>query len=1086
MRVFANKNAKGDKNMRFGIRRFASALLSVCLTVNLAAVSAFAAGQRQTAMWYDEAVEYVRNSGIMVGTSDSEFSPEQLVTRAQVVTTLYRLSGEKTEGDICGFRDAVKGEWYYDAVVWAEKNNVAKGFDDGTFRPEQKITRSELAAFLHRSAGKLGFRGAGAVGVATADALSIPFWAVQDFEWAYGNGFVNGDDQNRINPLSNATRAELAVMLMRYARAIQAEKAEEAKKVVQTNADDDSTNADDDSSATYSVRFETNGGSKVKTQFVDYGAKAAEPGEPTKTGEIFTGWYTAPDCKTEFSFENPITDNVVLYAGWREMFQLMAEATDDILVASEDEYFADEDDSDGDGLLNGDERTIGTDIQTPDTDMDGLTDSEEVNTYHTDPLKFDTDRDGLSDGVEIQMGLDPLKEKTDDETPDGEKKFSKTATVGAVTLAISGNANIADVYCSAAYDVNMSNVPGVVSELYEFYLPNGNTFDSATVTFAYDDATVAKEGCDESDLHVYQLLNDGSFEDYGGIVDKESNTITAELQHFSKYIVANSKRLHAKMQTDVFIVLDDSGSMFSQEDVNDVMGPGYTALAYDPDFKRVDMAKTLISMTNSDVHFGVGKFARQFTNIASGFGSSKTDLYEKLDGIKTNKEDRNFNGTYIASSIISALKNFDESTVNDRKYIILLTDGETTEGFFDNNENDAIRCAIEANVSIITIGLGDAVDVSYLSKISEKTGGIYVHAKDADALDKIYNILMAAINFGFADLDGDGMNDSVLVADSGFNVKRDGWGIKNYIFNRDGSQSEGQCFGMASVAQLRYRNMLPPKGDAIPMHKGTGSLSIYNIQVDGEAYDISDVKSFTDKPLYEYDLFDGWSKNANSMTSALVRSTEDETRMVFSEKMKEMADKYTIIEKGSFESDFTGDDGKHVSSYDWYRYNADVDRAALSTEEKDALEVLIMVNNFYSRQGMGIEKWFDTYDFTIGHMLQREDRMEAFNRFINDLNSGIVPILCAEGHAINAIRLYRTIDNPLEYKIICYDNNRPGEERLLTIRFYKPHGYEALSIQNWTNTYESRIYDTSNIFQTGKKDKAIIVDLYVLERPWAN
>lgn len=757
-------------------------------------------------------------------------------------------------------------------------------------------------------------------------------------------------------------------------------------------------------------------------------------------------------------------------------------------VVTDNDYPSD-DDIDGDGLTNGEEHVLGTDIQTSDTDKDGLDDYYEYKTSNTNPLKADTDGDGLSDGVEIDVGLDPLHTKSDGRTLDGKRKFDKTVKVDGLTLNITGDANIENVFVGTVDSINIQNIPGALSDMYEFFMPDGNTFDSATVEFKFSDETLEMAECSPDDLCVYQFKDDGTLAEVGGIVDANNHTITVNLPHFSKYILMDSRKANEKVMTDVYILLDNSGSMFSDEDHERITGEKVKKgerIGYDASFKRVDMAKKLISMTGEDIVYGLGKFTAKYTDLTGGFEPDKSKIYEKLESIK--KNDETFDGTYISQSIRAALKNFTDETKNDRKFIILLTDGLTTEGgllgLTSYNEDNAISDAIQKNVSIIIIGLGNDIDTDYLTKISSKTGGIFVHAKDADALDRVYSVLMAAINYGFSDLDGDGTNDSILLADSGFDVSRDGFGFSNYVTLVNGEEQDGQCFGLASFAQLYYRGKLPKKGSEVPSHKGTSAMSIIRTQLSGRAYDISNMSYFESgsNPLFNFEIFHGWNTaTGKEGMDYYKRADNDKEYLQLSDNIQSIIDSTSLLEERTqtLKKPITYyADKKKTTKVDSFIYNLDVDRSKLSEQEKNAYDFLVAVNNLFSRQGVGEEQYVDSYSFTNA-TLSREIKSENFHRLIKDLTTGIPVMASSNGHTVNAIRLYRTVDNPMEYTLVCYDNNHPGKERYLTIEFVKPHGLAAIQAQNWLNTYDCNIYDTSNIYLTNNKNKAINVKFLV-------
>ncbi len=202
------------------MKRLLSLLLCCVLALSLAAPAFAADGEP----WYAEAQKYVTDKGIMSGT-DNGFEPLGATTRAQVFRTLYNLEGKPAVSKAASFTD-VSGKWYADTAAWAEQAGLAKGDGDGTFAGERSIRRSELVTILHRYAKDVRKLDV-SVGEDTNilsydDALTLPEWCIGAFQWACGAGVVNGKG-SALAPDDSATRAELAAILMRFDKLIEAE-----------------------------------------------------------------------------------------------------------------------------------------------------------------------------------------------------------------------------------------------------------------------------------------------------------------------------------------------------------------------------------------------------------------------------------------------------------------------------------------------------------------------------------------------------------------------------------------------------------------------------------------------------------------------------------------------------------------------------------------------------------------------------------------------------------------------------------------------------------------------------------------------
>ena len=160
-----------------------------------------------------DAVDYLYSKGIMNGTSSTKFSPNGELTRAMVVTILYRAQGEPAVHTSGSFKDVAAGCYYTEAVEWAAANNIVKGFTDGTFKPDKSVTREQLAAFLSRFAQYNDAKIIEADGQLSTDAV-VSSWARKNVEWAVAEGILTSVQAR--NAVQNATRAEVAMAIYTY------------------------------------------------------------------------------------------------------------------------------------------------------------------------------------------------------------------------------------------------------------------------------------------------------------------------------------------------------------------------------------------------------------------------------------------------------------------------------------------------------------------------------------------------------------------------------------------------------------------------------------------------------------------------------------------------------------------------------------------------------------------------------------------------------------------------------------------------------------------------------------------------------
>ena len=166
--------------------------------------------------WYYEEVKYVYDNGLMNGTTSNTFQPTMETSRGMVVTILFRQEGEPSAKP-CSFTDIQSGQWYTDAVNWAAENKIVKGYDDGTYRPNQAITRQELAAIIYRYSEYKGYDTSARKNLgAFPDGNTTHEWAIENVQWAVAEGLISGKGSGMLEPLADASRAEVATVLARY------------------------------------------------------------------------------------------------------------------------------------------------------------------------------------------------------------------------------------------------------------------------------------------------------------------------------------------------------------------------------------------------------------------------------------------------------------------------------------------------------------------------------------------------------------------------------------------------------------------------------------------------------------------------------------------------------------------------------------------------------------------------------------------------------------------------------------------------------------------------------------------------------
>lgn len=166
--------------------------------------------------WYHDSVYAAVDMGLFTGVSDNYFQPDGSMTRAMLVTVLWRLEGSPAAGS-ADFADVANGSWYDKAVAWANKEGIVTGISDASFAPNAAITREQMATMLYRYAKYLGLNTAAKADLSDyADADKISAYAVDAMAWAVRAGLINGVTADTLAPAGTATRAQVATILVRF------------------------------------------------------------------------------------------------------------------------------------------------------------------------------------------------------------------------------------------------------------------------------------------------------------------------------------------------------------------------------------------------------------------------------------------------------------------------------------------------------------------------------------------------------------------------------------------------------------------------------------------------------------------------------------------------------------------------------------------------------------------------------------------------------------------------------------------------------------------------------------------------------
>lgn len=550
---------------------------------------------------------------------------------------------------------------------------------------------------------------------------------------------------------------------------------------------------------TYTVTFESNGGSAVEAQIVEEGMTAIEPEAPALEGYAFAGWYSDQELTIVYDFSSVITADITLYADWDEVFTDEETDTDtdevpdyieelfgtntnsddtdgdgvsdyiEIFKISSDPNVYDTDsdgtldgdeDPDNDGLSNIEEIEIGTDLTKADSDSDGLTDYDEFNHYQTDPLIYDTDADGVSDGYEIQIGTDPL-------VADGSFEITKTEgntddnITASVDIELSGEQ--VDTLNIEAVDNDIlfpEYMPGYIGSAYNFNVDG--EFETAIISFEFDSAQL-NENAEPTIFYFNEETQ--TLEELETTITE--NVASATVEHFSTYILLDRIVYYGSLtwedvwdnsetfsSVEIVLVIDDSGSMDSNDSSN----------------QRLTVAQNLIDKLPEGSQIGIVWFASSAKLLTSELTTDK----EAAKAYLTTDYFKSSGGTYMYTAINNGFTLFESTEDDVLKMMVVLSDGNSSG---TSNHSSTIATAQKNDIRIYTVGLGSSTSyfTNYLKPLAEETGGSFYLASEADELGEIYENINKQIDLD-TDTDHDGIPDYYednMIAFNGVKIELD-------------------------------------------------------------------------------------------------------------------------------------------------------------------------------------------------------------------------------------------------------------------------------------------------------------------------
>lgn len=802
-------------------KRLLSLALCLALVLSLLPTAALATETNmpftdvKSADWFYDAVQYSWEKGMMTGTGDTTFSPNATTTRGMIVTILHRMEGISAASGV-SFTDVADNAYYANGVAWASANDIVGGYGNGKFGPEDPITREQMATILYRYSEYKGYDVTGTADLSTfTDADTVSDYATAAMAWANAEGLITGMTATTLVPQGNATRAQVATILMRFCETVVEEPASaiytvtfvynydnlgtyttqkvssgEKAKIPDTptrsgytfngwytqatggskfdfdteitkditlyaqwsKTSSGSSGSDSDGNVnipvlptpfpdSYTVTFNSNGGSNVVAQTVKDGEVAIEPAAPTRDGFIFDGWYEDAECTELYDFEFFVLEDIELYAGWREPgpYSISFDSAggsavptqtveeNQVAVKPEDPDRAGyiflgwltEDDAyfEFDEVINRNLALTADWIEESEFEY-VLDDILGVNSLDT--IEQTLSGDGSITGIEVSYKLNDAG------------KVTATQIMTGPMLRIPG--------CLAAVDINAL----------------GGAVTDAVIAFHYDPAQLAANGINPQDLAIvwYDEENDIVVL-LESQVDTLDSIVSVETGHFSEYAVVNIAEWMAAQTAQLPTIRTDETPYYSIVLSIDCSG----SMSGEKMQKSIEAAQNMIDVLADE---------DRITLLA--FTSSTRTLLDQVQLVSINEEgepvdNRNMIKAQIASlyasggtNIESALQRALQSKSDDTQYqsfVILLSDGQSSV-------SDSVLASLKANNQrVIAVGIGSDVAQSLMQRIATATDGAYLYCQNASDLASAFKALQDAYIGSTEDSDGDGLPDLV-------------------------------------------------------------------------------------------------------------------------------------------------------------------------------------------------------------------------------------------------------------------------------------------------------------------------------------
>ncbi|WKA57796.1 S-layer homology domain-containing protein [Planococcus shenhongbingii] len=704
--------------------------------------------------WAESYIEGAKKREITIGYPDGTFKPNQNISRAEAVTTIvraYKVVQGSAKASVNGnFKDITVKHWAYPNILLAVNQGFVNGYPDNTFKPENKIKRAESFALIYRIINKKTPTGGGGPGGSVdSDGTDDPGdfkvsgrWAYDsekdalgwELDWGQESRQAQAKTYNIYRSFTDEEGSyELIAKGIKAKTYVDAEFNSFGKTYYKVSVEENGREVYSSNKivADMIVDSDNDGLSDVMES-----VHGSDPTISDTDGDGLTDYYEVYQADT-----SPVKKD-----------------TDGNGKEDQDE------DTDKDKLTILEEVDLETDPLKADTDADGILDGEEV-TAGTNPLLADTDQDKLLDGEEQPFGFNPLKKDTNNNgVIDGEEKTTRNilpessevdASVSPSLFMEGTAADLTSVTITNLEEENQflsEDIPGYIGSAYNFEA--GFEFTQASMTFSYKENVVTEDF--EPAIYYYNEQEQKLEYLPNQIHNPENNTVTANVEHFSSYILLNkvewdevwANEMAAPIigengktkNIDVVFSIDSSGSMYSN----------------DPDDIRKTASMNFVDKLKESDRGAVVDFD-SYADVVVELTNNKEHIKYGIDTIDSS------GGTNIYRGLQAALEELKQNGRDDHyKMIVFLTDG-------DGSWNESIINELnENNVTVYTVGLGNDVQEPLLQRIAQSTNGKYYFAEHHDKLQEIIEEVAEDSVEQTKDEDGDGLPDKLEVG--GFRV----------------------------------------------------------------------------------------------------------------------------------------------------------------------------------------------------------------------------------------------------------------------------------------------------------------------------